>query len=574
MAPSATSSVSLGAVADGRTLAGPRLEDAPGVGALTLGRVLMDQCARFRDHEALVFDDPLLGGTTVRWTYGDLEHQSRRVTKALLVLGVGKGERVGILMGNRPEAVAALFGAALAGAVAVPLSTFAPKPELSYQLAHADIGVLLLQTTMGKRRFADDVAELCPAAATHGPVADAHYPYLRHVVALGPTEEPWGIPRWDAFLQTGDAVDDVLLDAVSAEVHPSDPAVAVYSSGTTSHPKGVLHSHQAVCLQFWMQAQLFGRDERTRVWCALPLFWTAGMNVALGATLAGGATWVMQERFDAGEALRLMERERVTEPHIFAHQARALEEHPDWASTDLSSCTKVFGKSVFTRHPTVTGDPTWNMPVGYGMSETSSFFTGLPHWTARDVFRKGSYGRLLPGNELRVILPETGQSLGPNEVGELVVRGPTLMEHYVRQTRADCFDADGFYHTGDVGYFDDDGLVYWSGRRTEMIKTGGANVSPAEIEVQLQAFEPVKLSRAVGIPDDERDEIVVLCVELKEGATATEAEVQAFLRDRLAGYKVPTRVLFFADGGIPLNRSGTKVKDEGLIAAVRERLGR
>jgi len=159
-------------------------------------------------------------------------------------------------------------------------------------------------------------------------------------------------------------------------------------------------------------------------------------------------------------------------------------------------------------------------------------------------------------------------------VGELVVRGPTLMEHYVRQTRADCFDADGFYHTGDVGYFDDDGLVYWSGRRTEMIKTGGANVSPAEIEVQLQAFEPVKLSRAVGIPDDERDEIVVLCVELKEGATASEAEVQAFLRDRLASYKVPTRVLFFADGGIPLNRSGTKVKDEGLIAAVRERLGR
>jgi acyl-CoA synthetase (AMP-forming)/AMP-acid ligase II len=574
MAPSATSSVSLAGVRDGQTLAGPPLEDAPGVGALTLGGLLMEQCARFPDHEALVFDDALLGGTTVRWAYRDVEYHSRRVAKALLGLGVGKGGRVGIVMGNRPEAVAALFGAALAGAVAVPLSTFAPKPELSYQLAHADIGVLLLQTTMGKRRFATDVAELCPAAAAAGPLADAHYPYLRHVVAVGPTEEAGAIPPWDAFLRIGDAVDDALLDAVIQEVHPSDSAVAVYSSGTTAHPKGVLHNHRAVSVQFWVQAQLFGRDERTRVWCALPLFWTAGMNVALGATLAGGATWVMQERFDAGEALRLMERERVTEPHIFAHQARALEEHPDWATTDLSSCTKVFGKSVFTRHPSVTGDPNWNMPVGYGMSETSSFFTGLPHWTPRDVFRKGSYGRLLPGNELRVVVPETGQRLGANEVGELLVRGPTLMEHYVKQTRADCFDADGFYHTGDVGYFDDDGLVYWGGRRAEMIKTGGANVSPAEIEVQLQAFEPVKLSRAVGIPDDERGEIVVVCVELKEGATATEAEVQAFLRDRLAGYKVPTRVLFFADGGIPLNRSGTKVKDEGLIATVVQRLGR
>jgi acyl-CoA synthetase (AMP-forming)/AMP-acid ligase II len=561
-------------VADGPTLAGPRLEDAAGVGALTLGGVLMEQCARFPGHEALVFDDPLLGGTTVRWAYRDLEHHSRRVAKALLGFGVGKGGRVGIVMGNRPEAVAALFGAALAGAVAVPLSTFAPKPELSYQLAHADIGVLLIQTTMGKRCFATDVAELCPAAAAPGPVADAHYPYLRHVAALGPTAEARDIRSWDAFLRAGDVVDDALLGAVSAEVHPSDPAIAVYSSGTTSHPKGVLHNHQAVSRQFWMQAQLFGRDERTRVWCALPLFWTAGMNVALGATLAGGGTWVMQEKFDAREALRLIERERVTEPHIFAHQARALEEHPDWPLADLSSCTKVFGKSVFTRHPTVTGDPTWNMPVGYGMSETSSFFTGLPYWTPRDVFRKGSYGRLLPGNELRVLVPETGQCLGPNELGELVVRGPTLMEHYVKQTRADCFDADGFYHTGDVGFFDDDGLVYWGGRRTEMIKTGGANVSPAEIEVQLQAFEPVKLSRAVGVPDDEREEIVVLCVELKEGATATEAEVQAFLRDRLASYKVPKRVLFFADGGIPLNRSGTKVKDEGLIATVVQRLGR
>jgi fatty-acyl-CoA synthase len=496
------------------------------------------------------------------------------MAKALLAVGIGKGARVGILMGNRPEAVATLFGAALAGAVAVPLSTFASKPELSYLLRHADISVLLLQTGMGKRRFAADVAELCPSAAGAGPVDDASYPFLRHVAALGPSGAASGITPSDVLLEIGDAVDDSLLDAVTDQVRPSDLAFIVYSSGTTTHPKGVLHNHQAAALQFWVQAELFGRDQSTRVWCALPLFWTAGMNVAMGATFAGGATWVMQEMFDPGAALRLLERERVTEPHVFAHQARALQEHPDWASTDLSSCTKVFGKSIFSRHPTVTGDPSWNMPVGYGMSETSSFFTGLPHWAPRAVFRKGSYGRLLPGNELRVIDPETGTVLGPNEEGELIVRGPTLMEHYVKQTRAECFDADGFYHTGDIGFFDADGLVYWGGRRTEMIKTGGANVSPAEIELQLQAFEPVKLSRAVGIPDDERDEIVVLCVELKQGATATEAEVQAFLRDRLASYKVPKHVVFFADGGIPLNRSGTKVKDEGLITTVRQRLGR
>ena len=554
------------------TLTGPTLGDDSDPGPLTLGGVLVDRCARFPDHEAIVFDDPLLGGATVRWTYSDLQHHARRVAKALLALGVGKGARVGVLMGNRPEAVATLFGAALVGAVTVPLSTFSPKPELSFLLAHADISVLLLQTTMGARRFAEDIVELSPAAAGPAPITDAEYPYLRHVVALGPAQHSAGLGSWDAFLQRGDAEDDTLLDAVAAEVCPWDLAVVIYSSGTTDRPKGVVLSHRAVAMQWWTQAALFGRDESTRVWCAFPIFWTAGLNTAMGATLAGGATWVTQERFEPGHALRLLERERVTEPHTFAHEARALEEHQDWASTDLSSCTRVFGKSVFTRHPSVTADASWNMPVGYGMSETSSFLTGLPFTTPRDVFRKGSYGRLLPGNELRVVDPETGRVLGPDEEGELVVRGPTLMEHYVKRTRAESFDADGFYHTGDLGSYDEDGYVYFSGRLTDMIKTAGANVSPAEIEVQLHAYEPVKLARVIGIPDARRDEIAVLCVELKEGATATEDDITAFLRERLASYKVPKRVLFFAEGEIPMNRSGTKVQHDRLLTIVQDRL--
>jgi acyl-CoA synthetase (AMP-forming)/AMP-acid ligase II len=321
-----------------------------------------------------------------------------------------------------------------------------------------------------------------------------------------------------------------------------------------------------------MQAELFGRDDTTRLWCALPLFWTAGMNTAMGATIAGGGCWVMQEGFDAGEALHLMARERVTEPHTLPHQAKALQEHPDWESTDLSSCTKVFGKSVFTRHPTVEGDTAWNTPVGYGSSEMNSFITGLACTTPREVLSRGSYGRLLPDNELRVVDPDTGRMLGPGEEGELLLRGPTLMEHYVKRSRTDSLDPDGWYHTGDLGSFDADGLVYFSGRRTEMIKTGGANVSPAEIEVQLRACEPVRLARVVGVDDERRDQIVVLCVELKENATATEDEIKQFLRERLASYKVPKHVLFFDEGEIPMTTSGTKVKQGDLLALVTRRL--
>jgi acyl-CoA synthetase (AMP-forming)/AMP-acid ligase II len=333
----------------------------------------------------------------------------------------------------------------------------------------------------------------------------------------------------------------------------------------------MLHCHRAPTLQFWVQAQIFGRDETTRMWTALPMFWTAGLNTAMGSTLAAGGCWVMEETFEPGEALALMARERVTEPYTLPHQTGALEEHPDWATTDLSSLTHVFGKGAFARHPSVQGDPSWLMPVGYGLSETCAFF--VSHWSDADrEATRRSMGTLLPGNRLRVVDPDTGQALGVDEEGELAIAGPTLMLRYLGKEPAQCFDADGFFRTGDAGHIDHLGEVHFTGRRTEMIKTGGANVSPAELEVQLRACPPVKLSRVVGVPDPRLDQLVVACITLKEGAEATAEDIQAFLRDRVAAYKVPKRVLFFADGEIPMTSSDTKVRDDALIALVEDRL--
>ncbi len=146
------------------------------------------------------------------------------------------------------------------------------------------------------------------------------------------------------------------------------------------------------------------------------------------------------------------------------------------------------------------------------------------------------------------------------------------MKGYLGVPPEQTFDADGFFHTGDAGSIDAHGNLHWQGRRTEMIKTGGANVSPAELEVQLRACAPVKLARVVGVPDPRLDEIVVACITLKEGARATEESIQSFLRDRIASYKVPKRVLFFDDGEIPMTTSDTKVRDDALVALVTERL--
>jgi acyl-CoA synthetase (AMP-forming)/AMP-acid ligase II len=523
------------------TFAGPPLDSVEGVGALTLGGFLAEVAERFGPHEALV------SGET-RWTYADLDREAGRIAAGLVATGVAPGDGVGILMGNRPEAVAAIFGAGRAGAVAVLLSTFAPRPELAYMLERAEVTVALGQERLAHRRPGDDLAALAADRAA-----------LRRVAVLG-------TPSWDDLLAEGDQ-----SDARLPEVDPEDDALVIFSSGTTDRPKAMLHCHRAPTRQFWVQAQIFGRHPGTRMWSALPLFWTAGLNTGMGSTLAAGGCWVMQETFEPGAALALMARERVTEPYALPHQTQAMAEHPNWERTDLSSLRCVYGKSAFARHPSVQGDPGWFMPVGYGLSETCAFFSSHPSTATREM-AKQSMGKLLAGNELRVVDPATGAALGAGEWGELAVRGPTLMRRYLGRTPQECFDADGFFRTGDVGWVDGDGCLHFEGRRTEMIRTAGANVSPAEIEVQLRACPDVKLARIVGVPDPRVDHVVVACIVRTDGSDAGEADIQAFLRERVSSYKVPRRVLFFADGEIPMTGSEAKVRDDGLLALVADRL--
>ncbi len=527
-------------------VAGPPLASVAGLGALTMGAFAAEVCAAHSARDALVFDDPLADGVTIRWSYADLLTGARGVARALLAGGVGPGHRVAILMGNRPQAVAAFFGAAMTGAVVVPLSTFAPRLELDQFLAATRPSVLLGQTSLGRREFAADLADLPCRVALVG-------------------------RDWEDFLASGDGVADSDLDAAMASIGADDDGLVIFSSGTTALQKGMLHAHRAPSLQFWLQARLFGRTPATRMWTALPLFWTAGMNTAMGATLAAGGCWVMQEGFDAGTALALMARERVTEPYTLPHQTRALEEHPDWLTTDLSSLRQVFGKSAFARHPTVRGDPDWQMPVGWGMSETCAFISAHASSAGREAMRR-SLGTILPGAQVKVIDPQTGDTVPVDTSGELLVRGATLMKTYLGKEPADSLDGEGWLHTGDEGHVDGRGELHWTGRLTEMIKTGGANVSPAEIEVQLRSCPDVRLARVIGMPDERLDQIVVLCVEPAEGASPDAESLKSFLRERLAAYKVPKKVVLFGPGQIPMTSSGTKVRDDQLRELLSARL--
>src|SRR3954454_8566397 len=210
-------------------VAGPSLEDAEVLrdcGELTLGAFLLQVCRRHRDNEALVFDDPLRAGATVRWTYADLERESRGVARALLAVGVGRGTRVATLMGNRPEAVAAFFGAALAGAVVTPLSTFSTEPELDHLLQASDASVVLTQPTVAGRPLASSVTALAGAGTAARRLI--RYPQLRHVVVL---DDAHGCTAWSDFVAGGDALPDDLVDAVVSTTHPADLALVLFSSG-------------------------------------------------------------------------------------------------------------------------------------------------------------------------------------------------------------------------------------------------------------------------------------------------------------------------------------------------------
>lgn len=552
------------------TFRGPPAETEEGIGALTLSGFLLEVTRRHGDREALVFHEP--DGGVVRWSYRDLEREARRVARAVLGTGAGKDTRVAILMGNRPEWAAALYGVALAGAVAVPLNTYFEPPELDYVLRHSDAKLLLTQARLLGHAYVDQIAELCPELdhASPGQVRSARFPHLRGVVALGLGESRGAVQPWEEFLALGDGVSEELVEASAAEVSPADHGLVIYTSGTTATPKGVLHPHRGPAIQSWRFAQQLRLDPTVRVWSAFPFFWSAGLVMVMGATLAAGGCLALQEHFEPGEALQLLESERVTSPHAWAHQLAELEDHPDWPRVDLSAIRHCEAFTSFGRHPSVHVDDTWSPRAAYGLSETCTIISSLPADTPREI-RDRSQGAILPGNLVRIVDRDDGSALPVDAIGEITVKGTTLMLGYVKKLPEECFDEDGFFHTGDAGFVDAEGYLHWTGRMTEMIKTGGANVSPVELEETLLRHPGLKAALAVGVPDEKLGEMVVLCAVAHEGVSVDEDDVRGFLRGRVATYKIPRRVLFFEEDELSLTGSA-KIRSDDLRKLALQRL--
>ena len=310
---------------------GGPLEDEPGMGPLTIPGYVHEVVRRNGPAEAVVMWE---GDERIAWSYDDLLARAQEVAKALIAAGLGREERVGILMTNRPEFLAALFGASLAGGVPVALSTFSTAPELDHLIRASQVSILLFESRVLKTDFRAMIAGLEPAIDRPGPLASTHFPYLSRLVAVGGGEG----------------------GARSAGIVPSDTGGIFFSSGTTSLPKGIVHSHRAFCVQWWRWPRIFCMNHPVRSWTCNGFFWPGNISMVGGAALSTGGAIILQRWFDAEEALRLIEREKVSFINGRPHQWVRLQGAENWASADLSSLKYVPRGELIWQHPSVDTD--------------------------------------------------------------------------------------------------------------------------------------------------------------------------------------------------------------------------
>lgn len=559
-------------VAEGLSIVrGIPLSEESGIGPLTLGGYVKEIAARYGPREAAVI---WLDGQDERWTYDVLLDRAMAVARALLACGVGKGTRVGLLMTNRLEFLAGLFGTALAGGVATTISTFYTPTELDEVLKAACCSVLLVESQVLKKDYGAILGELEPqvSAAAPGGIASLKYPFLRHIAFVDTDEGTGAIEGWSSFLSRGEEVSPELVEAAAASVAPSDPGVLFFSSGSTGKSKGILSAHRGVCLQLWRWPKWYNVDPAhpPRMWSANGFFWSGNFAMALGGTLSSGGALVLQRWFDPEEALELMAKEKANFPNAWPHQWPQLEAAKNWLDVDLSAMRYVDKTMLFARHPTIQTD--WLEPgQAYGNTETFTLISVFASGTSPELAVPLSYGHPTAGSTIKIVDPFSGETLPIGERGEIAVKGPTLMLGYVGVPLDQTLDEDGFLRTNDGGYIDAEGRLFWEGRLNDIIKTGGANVSPLEIDAVIRDCPGVKVSQTVGVPDELLGELVVTCIVPHEGARLDEETIRGFAKEKLASYKVPRRVLFFAEDQLETTGSA-KIKTAELRKLASDRL--
>ena len=507
--------------------------------ASTVPGILRHQARSRADHPLLVCDGD-------RISYAEADRRSAELARGLIAQGGGKGTHVGLLYPNGTEFVVGMLAAARIGAVVIPFSTFATARELREQLMDSDAEILLATASFRSHDYVQRLAEVLSHAE---PDNDERLfvtatPQLRHVI-VNP----------ERVYRLAGSVDPALLDAMEDDVDGCDPLAIVYTSGSTSAPKGVVHTHAALLGHQRNLNAIRGLTTADKLFCNSPFFWIGGFAFGLLATLVAGSTLVCSNAGDPGQTLDLLEAEKPTMTNGFAAGIAHLADHASFAGRDLSSMRR--GNLYPIMDPAARpADPELRHNM-LGMTEAGSVLLISDDESDQPESRRGSFGKPAPGFDAMILDPDA------SGVGELCIRGPYVMQRYYKRSREECFDTDGWFHTGDLVRTDADGFFYFVGRLSAMLKTAGANVSAAEVEKAIATVTGGTVAHVVGIPDAQRGQLVAAVVVMPDGATFDEAALRERLKEELSSYKIPKRFIALAHNEIPLLSSG-KVDSQRL----------
>lgn len=527
--------------------------------AQTLPELLGRAAVEHGDRTAIIFDSE-------RFTYSHLEIEVRSLAAALDAIGVTKASHVGLLMENRPEWIALYFAVTGLGAVLVPLSTFSTEDDLAYYLDHADITHLITVDSFLSHDYIGALNSLIPELdePRERETLSKRFPGLQAVVVMA-DRVPTGATAWEEFRSLGKSGGGGSSYGCAL---PDDECLILYTSGTTARPKGAVHVHSAVAGNGCRIGDYQGLEADDVVWFYFPLFFSAGcINVTLG-TLSHGASLILQPVFEPGEALEVIEREGATTWHLWPHTFKKLIGHADWQVRDHSKLHKGTGPFDIAVGKAPDGLGGVNM---YGLTETCTAFTCTEAYEPMQV-RLQTQGRLMAGNEIKIVDPESAEPLGPGTEGEIRVKGPAVLRRYHKVDPADTFDQDGYFITGDLGFIDEDARLHFIQRLKDVIKSGGINISPAEIEGFLSSMPGVDEAHVFGLPSADKGEVVGAALVPRAGATVDTESIMNACNEKLAAYKRPAALLVVDPGGLPMTASG-KVQKFALREELMKQVG-
>ncbi|NRB48901.1 MAG: AMP-binding protein [Saprospiraceae bacterium] len=545
------------------------ISDKPLIG-MTIGDMFDQTVERYPDNDALI-----VRHQHIRYTYRQLREKVDECAKALLALGLEKGDRLGVWAPNCAEWTITQLATSKIGVIQVNINPSYRLHELEYALNQSGCKAIVTADQFKTSKYTEMIYELAPElyVCEPGQLKAEKIPDLRTVVRLH-TEPSSGMYTWSEMLSHAEQATDEQLAEVQGSLFFDEAINIQYTSGTTGYPKGATLSHHNILNNGYLVTEIMKFTDQDRLIIPVPLYHCFGMVMGNLGCIAQGATMIYpSEGFEPAAVLEAVEVESATALYGVPTMFIAELEHPDFNNYDLSSLrTGIMAGSPCPVEVMKQVNDLMNMKeveIAYGMTETSPVSTQTRH-DAPIEKRVSTVGRVLPHTEIKIIDPETGQVVPVGEKGELCTRGYCVMLGYwndPEKTKAAIDDA-RWMHTGDLATMDEDGYFNIVGRIKDMVIRGGENVYPREIEEYLYSHPKISDVQVIGVPDPKYGEEIMAWVKLKEGETATAEEIKSYCQGNIAHYKIPRYIKFTSD--FPMTVTGKIRKVEMREVSIKE----